>query len=133
MQDAMTIGRLAKAARVNVETVRYYQRRGLIGEPRKPPGGQRRYPASVVRQIGFIRRAQQLGFTLAEVKELLLYSDGRSIRETRVLAERKQGVLETHIVHLQKMRRELKALIEKSRKAKGVGPCPIIEALNKPD
>jgi MerR family mercuric resistance operon transcriptional regulator len=132
MQDAMTIGRLAKAAQVNVETVRYYQRRGLIGEPRKPPGGQRRYPASVLRQIGFIRRAQQLGFTLAEVQQLMRYADGRSSRETRALAERKHGVLETHIAHLQKMRRNLKALIAASRKAKGRGACPIIAALNQP-
>src|SRR5688572_7473329 len=71
MQEAMTIGRLAKLAGVNVETVRYYQRRGLLREPSKPAGGQRRYAPAVAQQIGFIRRAQQLGFSLEEVKSLM--------------------------------------------------------------
>jgi DNA-binding transcriptional MerR regulator len=86
-----------------------------------------------VQQIGFIRRAQQLGFTLAEVKELLRYADGQSSRETRLIAERKYAVLETHIEHLQKMRRELKALIDASKKAKGRGGCPIVAALFRGD
>ena len=89
MQQGMTIGRLAQAAGVNVETIRYYQRRGLIGEPHKPPGGHRRYPPGVLQQIAFIRRAQQLGFSLAEVKALLQHGDGKNLRETRAIAERK--------------------------------------------
>jgi MerR family mercuric resistance operon transcriptional regulator len=130
MQQGMTIGRLANAAGVNVETIRYYQRRGLIGEPHKPPGGHRRYPALVVGQIAFIRRAQQLGFSLAEVKSLLEHADGQNLRETRLIAEKKYANLELHIAQLNKMRRKLKSLIDRSRKVKGRGACPIITALN---
>lgn len=129
MRDAMTIGGLAKAAGVNVETVRYYQRRGLIAEPHKPPGGHRRYPAVVAGQIGFIRKAQQLGFSLAEAKSLLELSDGKDRRTTRVIAEKKCASLDVHITHLRLMQRRLKALIEKSRKARGRTPCPIIAEL----
>ena len=125
----MTIGRLAKAAGVNVETVRYYQRRGLIEEPTKPVGGHRRYPQSALRCIAFIRRAQALGFSLAEVESLLKYADGKSWKETRQIAEKKFASLNVHIQQLRKMRDELKALIEKSKAGKGKGPCPIITSL----
>lgn len=126
----MTIGRLAKAAGVNVETIRYYQRRGLINEPTKPSGGHRRYPPDVLRRIAFVRRAQGLGFSLAEVESLLVYADGRSWKETRQIAEKKLGSLDLHIKQLRKMRDGLKVLVEKSREAKGRGPCPIISALD---
>lgn len=133
MQEGMTIGRLAKAAGVNVETVRYYQRRGLIVEPSKPPGGHRRYPARVLIQMGFIRRAQQLGFSLEEVKGLLTLIDGKNPRETRLIAERKSEVLDSRIAELSSMRRKLKALISASRKLNGRGTCPIIAALSTSD
>ena len=129
MQQGMTIGRLAKAAGVNVETIRYYQRRGLVPEPHKPQGGQRRYPSSAVERIAFIRRAQQLGFSLAEVKDLLQHSDGRNHRETRRIAERKHASLELHIAQLTRMRKSLKTLIQRSIKAEGKGFCPIIAEL----
>lgn len=132
MQD-LTIGRLAKAAGVNVETVRYYQRRGLIDEPTKPPGGHRRYPAQALQQIAFIRRAQQLGFSLAEVKDLLEFSDGKSTAKTRVIAEKKVASLDLHIDHLTKMRSRLKELITASKRAKSGTPCPIIGELNGED
>ncbi len=63
MNEELTIGRLAKAAGVNVETIRYYQRRGLVDEPYKPLGGHRRYAPSAVSRVRFIKRAQQLGFS----------------------------------------------------------------------
>ena len=129
MQDGLTIGRLAKAAGVNVETIRYYQRRGLIAEPHKPLGGHRRYPQVVMEQIAFVRRAQQLGFSLAEVKSLMDLSDGRNLKATRIIAEKKHANLELHIEQLSHMRRRLKSLIDKSRKAVK-GRCPIIEALS---
>ena len=126
----MTIGRLAKEAGVNVETIRYYQRRGLIEEPAKPTGGHRRYPAATLRCISFIRRAQALGFSLAEVESLLKYSDGKSWKETRQIAEKKFASLNAHITQLRKMRDELKTLIERSKTGKGKGPCPIITSLD---
>ena len=133
MPHGMTIGRLAKAAGVNVETIRYYQRRGLITEPHKPQGGHRRYPQGAIERIAFIRRAQQLGFSLAEVKELLQHSEGTNHRETRRIAERKQASLELHIGQLTRMRKRLKSLIDRSVKAAGKGKCPIIEALQQGD
>lgn len=129
MRRTMTIGQLAQAAGVNVETVRYYQRRGLIGEPAKPPGGQRRYADSTARQIGFIRRAQQLGFTLEETKTLLGMSDGRSCRAARDFASEKYEVLGTRIAELNRMRRELRALIKACDGNPRGAFCPLVAAL----
>jgi MerR family mercuric resistance operon transcriptional regulator len=129
-RDGMTIGRLAKEAGVNVETIRYYQRRGLLVEPPKPLGGHRRYPPAALDRIAFIRRAQKLGFSLAEVQALLEYVDGRSWRETRAIAERKYSALSMHVKQLNTMRRALRNLIQKSRKGRGKGCCPIIASLD---
>jgi MerR family mercuric resistance operon transcriptional regulator len=130
-EGGMTIGRLAKSVGVNVETVRYYQRRGLIDSPSKPLAGHRRYPASVLGRINFIRRAQQLGFTLAEVKSLLELSDGTNVKETCKIAERRFEALELHIAQLQKMHTQLKALIAECKKVKGRKFDPIIAALQQ--
>ena len=125
----MTIGQLAKEAGVNVETIRYYQRRGLLDEPQKPAGSHRRYTPSVLQRIGFIRRAQALGFSLAEIESLLKYSDGRSWKETREIAQHKLANLNLHLNQLRKMRDSLKSLIDKSIHGKGKGTCPIINWL----
>jgi MerR family transcriptional regulator, mercuric resistance operon regulatory protein len=127
----MTIGRLAREAGVNVETIRYYQRRGLLDEPQRPMGGHRRYPLAALERIAFIRRAQQLGFSLAEVQALLVHADGRNRRATRAIAERKYAVLTAHVAQLNAMRRSLKQLIDKSREEDARDPCPIIAALSK--
>jgi hypothetical protein len=71
MRTELTIGKLAAAAGVNIETIRYYQRRGLLDEPPKPFGGQRRYPLAMAKRVRFIKRAQALGFTLSEIGALL--------------------------------------------------------------
>jgi MerR family transcriptional regulator, mercuric resistance operon regulatory protein len=115
---------------VNVETVRYYQRRGLLDEPPKPLGGHRRYAASAVKRVRFIKRAQQLGFTLEEVKGLLLLEDGQSCRRTRLLAERKLGLIEARIADLNSMRRTLKGLIAQCAQGRRPRSCPIIAALS---
>jgi MerR family mercuric resistance operon transcriptional regulator len=129
MPDTMTIGRVAKAAGVNVETIRYYQRRGLVSEPRKPPGGHRRYPLDVLRQIAFIRRAQQLGFTLDEIGQLLALSDGRKCREARTIAGKRHALVASRVAELERMRDELGQLIE-ACDARTKGSCPLIDALN---
>ena len=129
MANGMSIGRLAKEAGVNVETIRYYHRRGLLEEPRKPLGGQRRYPQSALERMSFIKRAQQLGFTLSEIQELLGYSDGRSWTPTRDLARRKYVTLGLHVAQINRMRRALKRLIAKSMAGRGRGCCPIIASL----
>lgn len=129
MRAGMTIGHLAKEAGVNVETIRYYQRRGLLDEPQKPLSGHRRYPASAVKRLAFIRRAQQFGFSLAEVQSLLALADGRRWRESREIAQKKYSTLTAHVEQLNKMRASLRRLIDKSLKGNERGLCPIIAAL----
>ena len=130
MDKELSIGSLAKATDVNVETIRYYQRRGLMDEPSKPLGGRRRYAASAATRVRFIKRAQQLGFTLEEIKELLLLQDGQSCRETRLLAERKLELIEKRIADLSRMRRSLRGLIAQCAEGKRPRSCPIIATLS---
>ena len=130
MDEELSIGSLAKAADVNVETIRYYQRRGLVDEPPKPLGGHRRYTATAAARVRFIKRAQQLGFTLEEVKELLLLEDGQSCREARRLAERKLGLIEKRVADLNRMRRSLRGLIAQCAEGKRPRSCPIIATLS---
>jgi len=130
MNEELTIGRLAKAAGVNVETIRYYHRRGLVDAPYKPLGGHRRYAPSAVSRVRFIKRAQQLGFTLEEVTALLRLEDGQSCVETRRLAERKLALIETRIADLTRMRRTLKGLIIESAAGRRPRSCPIIATLS---
>ena len=129
MSETMTIGRLAKAAGVNVETIRYYQRRGLLVEPRKPPGGHRRYSSMILRQVAFIRRAQQLGFTLEEIGKLLEIGLLDDQVEACRIAEERRAVIHTRAVELDRMRGELDRLIAACRKVKGRGASPLIRAL----
>ena len=130
MAEELTIGLLARAAEVNVETIRYYQRRGLLEEPVKPPRGRRRYSGVAVRRVRFIKRAQLLGFTLEEVKSLLHLEDGQSCRETRLLAQQKLAVIERRLTDLTRVRRVLKGLIAKCTEGKRPRSCPIIDALS---
>jgi len=132
MSENLTIGGLAKSAGVNVETVRYYQRRGLLDEPAKPLGGQRRYAMAAATRVRFIKRAQQLGFTLEEVKGLLLLEDGQSCRETRLLAEHKLALIEVRIADLGRMRRLLRGLIAECAEGRRPRSCPIIATLSAP-
>ena len=132
MREAMTIGRLAKAAGVNVETVRYYQRRGLLREPSKPVGGQRRYSPAVLQQIGFIRRAQQLGFSLEEVKGLMELTEARDSHDARAIAEQKYESLGARIAQLTGMRRQLKRIIAACKRRARGAPCPFMTELSKP-
>jgi len=130
MTEELTISRLAKAAGVNVETIRYYQRRGLLYEPRKPLGGHRRYGTEAVKRVRFIKRAQRLGFTLEEIKSLLLLEDGQSCRETRLLAEQKLAVIAARIDDLSRMQRALNDLIARCAAGKRPRSCPIIATLS---
>ena len=129
MEASLTIGRLAESAQVNVETVRYYQRRGLMREPARPTGGVRRYSDDDVRRIRFIKRAQQLGFTLEEITNLLKLEDGRSCRETEQLAQQKLSLVEARITDLQRLRKTLRDLIDRCDSGRGRITCPIIESL----
>ena len=129
MRD-LTIGQVATEADVHVETIRYYQRLGLIGEPPRPLGGIRRYDQTTVARIRFVKRAQQLGFSLDEARNLLLLEDGQSCRETRALAETKLRVIETRLADLRRMQKLLKALIAECESGKRPRACPIIATLS---
>lgn len=124
-----TIGRVAREAGVGVETVRFYQRTGLVGTPARPVGGQRRYAPATARRIRFIKRAQSLGFTLEEVKALLRLEDGQSCAATRGLAERKLASIEARMADLRRMRRTLSALIADCESGGRPRCCPIIASL----
>jgi MerR family mercuric resistance operon transcriptional regulator len=130
MNPALTIGRLADAAGVNVETIRYYHRRGLVEKPHKPAGGHRQYTSAAVARVRFIKRAQHLGFTLEEISNLLRLEDGQSCRETRLLAERKLATIEQRMAVLTRMRRTLVGLIAECAAGERPRSCPLIATLS---
>lgn len=125
----LTIGRLAAEAGVNVETIRYYQRRGLMTEPDKPINGQRRYAADAVKRVRFIKRAQVLGFRLEEVGSLLELDEAHACAETRELAAHKLEVIEGKLADLKAMRKALTSLLRECDTGSARGSCPIIHAL----
>lgn len=131
MRSTMTIGRVAEAAGVNVETIRFYQRQGLLAEPARPPGGVRRYGIEFVPRLRFIKRAQQLGFSLAEVQRLLVLEDPHSCGKARSLAAEKLALVETRIADLERMRGVLKELVARCDVRRGKVACPIIATLIK--
>ena len=124
-----TIGALAKQAGVNVETVRYYQRRGLVGEPQRPLGGIRRYSEAHVRRLRFIKQAQVLGFSLEEVKELLALEDGRHCREAERLASMKLAAVRERVGQLRRVEQALATLVARCECNTGKVRCPLIAAL----
>jgi len=127
-QDSYTISRLAAAAGVNIETIRYYQRIGLIVEPRKPLTGYRIYPHKTLEQITFIKRAQQLGFSLQEIAELLALGTGQC-RDVRKRAEQKRDKISRQIKDLQALKKTLDRLITACDTTGGRQACPIVETL----
>lgn len=130
MTTALTISGVARAAAVNVETVRYYQRRGLIREPPKPRQGYRIYTPETVDRLRFIKRAQELGFTLVEIKNLLSLDDGHC-RQTQELAERKLSLIQGRIRDLKAMERVLGKLVQACGQHGDTPGCPIIETLTR--
>ncbi|HCT3663403.1 TPA: Hg(II)-responsive transcriptional regulator [Pseudomonas aeruginosa] len=129
MAIELTIGKLADAAGVNIETIRYYQRRGLLDEPPKPPGGHRRYAPEQAKRVRFIKRAQALGFTLDEVGALLTLDAACACGETRALAVRKLGLIEQKMADLAVMRQALGGLVQQCDAGDGGASCPIIDVL----
>lgn len=125
MEKSLTIGKLAKAADVGVETVRYYQRRGLLDTP-SDAEGFRRYGDDHVERLRFIRRAQSVGFTLEEIAELLSLNDSRDHLEARHRANLKLLDIDQRIVKLKKMKKALQALVHQCECGGKAMPCPII-------
>lgn len=130
--SGMTIARLAAAGGVGVETVRYYQRRGLLETPPRPEGsgsggGVRRYGAEDLRRLRFIRQAQGAGFTLEQIGELLALDAGEDRARARALAEGRLVELDARIAELEAARAALRRLATACADG-GRGPCPILEA-----
>lgn len=125
----VTIGGLARAAEVGVETVRYYQRRRLLSVPTRA-GGIRRYPTSMVDRIRFIKRSQDLGFSLDEIRELMRLEEGGSRSAIRKIAGARLTNIRDKISALTKMESVLSDLLRECEHASSAAPCPIIAALN---
>lgn len=132
---ALTIGGLARRAGVGVETVRFYEREGLLERPVRKQSGYRQFTEDVVVRLRFIRRAKELGFSLKEIKELLALrmEDGTTCAQVKERATQKIAEVEEKI---QSLRRMKAALVKVTRQCSGCGPatdCPILEAFDKCD
>ena len=130
MKD-LTIGQVANAAGVNVETIRFYERREIVKQPERPPSGFRRYPPETIARVRFVRRAKDLGFSLREITELLdLRVDPHvTCEDVRGRAEGKIASIEGKIATLQRMRDALGELVVACATRGKTGECPILEAL----
>ena len=126
---SLTISGLAAAAEVSIETVRYYQRRGLLPEPARPPNGVRRYASADVNHLRFIKRAQAMGFTLEEIRRLLPLRAQNACHATRALAVSKLQLIDTNIRELQELREQLAQLVAACDANAGESHCPVIEQL----
>lgn len=128
---AMTIGRLAEQAGVAIDTIRYYERKGLLPEPLRRASGYREYAAADVERLRFIRRAKDLGFSLAEIGELLSLTAqrGSDMRGVKRKAEERLAQVEHKIRELQRVRRGLKSLIAVCPGHGELDACPIVAAL----
>lgn len=126
--QSMTIGRLARAAGVGVETIRYYQQRGLLPVP-QAIGAYRHYPVAMTARIRFIKRAQELGFSLDEITELLRLEDGSDRSSIRRIASDRLGQIELKLKDLKRMQKTLKHLVGACEHTSKGLPCPIIATL----
>jgi len=129
MAADMTIGRLAAAAGVNVETVRYYQRRHLLEAPPRTAGAIARYPQDALTRLRFIKRAQSLGFSLADVRELLSLEDARACDTARGIGERKLAEVQQHIRRLRALEQALNRLVSRCATHRRTVSCPLLDAL----
>jgi Hg(II)-responsive transcriptional regulator len=131
--DTLSIGQVARKAGVGVETVRFYEREGLLEEPPRRASGYRQYSEQVVTRLRFIKRAQQLGFSLKEISELLLLrvDDQTSCEEVKLRTEAKLAEVERKMVELQRMRQALLQVHSLCTGQGLTGPCPMLDALNQ--
>lgn len=128
-KNSLTIGRLAKRAGVSVETIRYYQTRSLLPTP-EPTGAYRYYNEDVVERLHFIKRAQELGFSLNEIQDLLSLSTGIERENIRAIASEKLQQIEEKLGDLQRMKSSLTQLISDCQHTAQNLPCPIVAALS---
>ena len=132
--NQLTIGRLAKRASVGIDTVRFYERRGLLPDPERTAAGYRLYPPSIVDRIRFIRRAKAIGFSLDEIDALLdIHDHGGRKSTVKALTQRKLAEIDARIEDLARMRDVLHELDNRCSGHGDVGGCPIIDALTAED
>jgi len=127
--SARTIGQVAKLLDINVETIRYYERQGLIEQPSRPPGGYRHYPEATVARIRFIRRAQQLGFSLKDIRQLLTLEDS-PCGEVEALARTKLQKIREKIIDLKRLEQTLQQMIASCQTNPDKADCPLIDSLS---
>ena len=127
--ENLTIGAFARTAGVNVETIRFYQRKGLLSEPDRPRGRIRRYGELDVARVKFVKSAQRLGFSLDEVAGLLKLEDGTHCDDARVLAEQKLEDVRGRLADLHRIESALERLVEDCCATRGTVTCPMIAAL----
>jgi MerR family copper efflux transcriptional regulator len=133
-QTALTIGRVAQSAGVAIDTIRFYEREGLLPEPKRRPSGYREYDIGTVSRLRFIRRAKDLGFTLEEIRELLALSADRhgGVEGVRERAATRLRAIEDRIAELQRVRDGLAELVEACPGHGAPEDCPILKALAEP-
>jgi MerR family transcriptional regulator, mercuric resistance operon regulatory protein len=129
--ENLTIGAFAKAAGVHVETIRFYQRRGLLPEPDRPYGRIRRYGQADVARLRFIKSAQWLGFSLDEIAQLLKLEDGIQCRETANLAALRLADVRARLADLRRIETALSKLVSECNARRGNVSCPLIASLQK--
>lgn len=124
----MKIGEIAKRSGMGIETIRYYEREGLLLEPKRRPSGYRQYDESTIDRLEYIRRAKELGFTLAEIRELLAlsYHAHSGCDHVRRQAEAKVADIEKRIRSLQRLKRSLFKIVERCRKKNSSEDCPLV-------
>jgi MerR family transcriptional regulator, mercuric resistance operon regulatory protein len=129
--DRLRIGEVAARAGVNVQTLRYYERRGLLAEPERTRSGYRLYPEETVQLVRFIKRAQELGFSLNEIEQLLQLRDDRvsSCEEVQALAEAKIETVVDKISQLSALKGALEVLVRSCERGDASRECPILEAI----
>ena len=127
----LTISRLAREAGVNVETIRFYQRKGLLPEPVRPSGGIRHYGQSDVARVRFIKAAQRIGFTLDEIAQLLKLDDGAHCAEAREIAAHKLIDIRLRMADLQRIEAALTGLVDRCEASRGQVTCPLIASLQR--
>lgn len=126
-----TIGTVARLSGVSVETIRFYERDGLIPDPPRRDSGYRQYPPATIERVRFVKRAKELGFTLAEIKELLDLSIGRgtTCADVKRKAVEKITEVDAKISDLKRIRKALHRLTEQCRGKGPISKCPILENL----
>lgn len=129
-EKPLTIHKAAKEAGVNIETIRYYQRIGLIETPEKPLSGYRVYSEDLIARLLFIQRAKELGFSLAEISTLLALGDG-NCAEIKELAAHKLAIVNSKLHDLQAIANTLESLIQSCESTSGHQGCPVITAISK--